>query len=156
MKTLRENKFGIIFFLTFLIYPMILIFDWIYLLGDYTCVGLVILLAAYEIIYIFFLAKKENVSLDRGVARGFLYLLFMPNIYCVWYYTNIFINGYHETAFMGPVTASYYGFEAWKYDVFAAICYIPLLVIFIIYAIAYFAISKHLKNKQNSKTVHGD
>lgn len=147
MKLLRENKFSIIFFMTYLVYPMIFIFDWIYLLGDNTCVGLVILLALYEIIYIFFLTKKENVSLGRGIARGFLYLLFMPNIYCVWYYIHIFINGYHETAFMGPITASYYGFDAWKHDVFAAICYIPLLVTFIIYTIAYFAVSKHLKNK---------
>ncbi len=150
MKTLKGSKFSIIFFLTYLIYPMILIFDWIYLLGDYTCVGLVILLVLYEIIYIFFLAKKENVSLGRAIARGFLYLLFMPNIYCVWYYTYIFINGYHETAFMGPITASYYGFEAWKHDVFAAICYIPVLVTFIIYSICYFTISNHLKKKKSA------
>lgn len=148
MKTLKEKKFSIIFFITYLVYPSILIFDLIYLLGDYGAVLLAMLAAVYEIIYVLWLGRKENVSLGRGIARGFLYLLFAANIYSVWYYIYIFINGYHETAFMGPVTASYYGFEAWKYNVFAAICYIPLLVTSIIYIIAYFAISKHLKNKK--------
>ena len=147
MKRLKEKKFSIIFFITYLIYPSILIFDLIYLLGDYGAVLLAMLMAVYEIIYVFWLGRKENVSLGRGIARGFLYLLFAANIYCVWYYIYIFTNGYHETAFMGPITASYYGFEAWKYDIFAAIFYIPLLVTSIIYTIAYFAISKHLKNK---------
>ena len=148
MKTLKEKKFSIIFFITYLVYPSILIFDLIYLLGDYGAVLLAMLAAVYEIIYVLWLGRKENVSHGRGIARGFLYLLFAANIYSVWYYIYIFINGYHETAFMGPVTESYYGFEAWKYDVFAAICYIPLLVTSIIYIIAYFAISKHQKNKK--------
>ena len=156
MKTLKEKKFSIIFFITYLVCPSILIFDLFYLLGDYGAVLLAMLAAVYEIIYVLWLGRKENVSLGRGIARGFLYLLLAANIYSVWYYIYIFINGYHETAFMGPVTASYYGFEAWKYDVFAAICYIPLLVTSIIYAIAYFSISKHLKNKKNDKTVHSD
>ena len=156
MKTLREKKFSIIFFVTYLVYPSILIFDLIYLLGDYGAVLLAMLTAVYEIIYVFWLGRKENVSLGRGISRGLLYLLFETNIYCVWYYIYILINGYHETAFMGPITASYYGFDAWKNDVFAAICCIPLFVTFIIYTISYFAVSKHLKNKKNRKTVHSD
>ena len=61
MKTLREKKFSIIFFVTYLVYPSILIFDLIYLLGDYGAVLLAMLTAVYEIIYVFWLGRKENV-----------------------------------------------------------------------------------------------
>lgn len=149
---IKKNKFSIIFFLTYLVYPMILIFDWIYWLGDYGCIALVILLAVYEMLYVFRLGRKEGVSIGRAIAKGVLYLLFMPNIYWVFYYTDTFMNGYFETAFLsGDVLYEYYGFEAWKYDIYAAILFATTFVPFLIYTITYFGVSRHLKNKQKEQ-----
>ena len=108
MEIIKKNKFSIIFFATYLIYPSILIFDLIYLLGDYGAALLTILMVVYEVLYVFWLGRKEGVSINRAVANGFLYLLFMPNIYWIYYYTDTFFNGYTETAFLsGEVLYEY-------------------------------------------------
>lgn len=149
MEIIKKNKFSIIFFATYLIYPSILIFNLIYWLGDYGAALLAILMVVYEVLYVFWLGRKEGVSINRAVANGFLYLLFMPNIYWIYYYTDTFFNGYTETAFLsGEVLYEYYGFEAWKYDIFAAILFAITFVPYVIYTVGYFAVSKYLKNKK--------
>ncbi len=149
MKILKENKFSIIFFLTYIIYPMIFMCNWLYWLGDYGCVALAILMVIYETLYVFWLGRKEGISINRAVANGFLYLLFMPNIFWIWYYTDTFFNGYFETAFLSSeVLAEYYGFEAWKYDIYAAILFAITFVPYVIYTSVYFVISNHFNNKK--------
>lgn len=156
MKTLKENKFSIIFFITYLVYPSILIFNLIYHLGDHGAALLAILMVIYEIIYVFRLGRKEGVSLNRAVANGFLYLFFMPNIFWIWHYTDIFFNGYFERAFLrGELLHEYYGFEAWRNDIISAILFTVTFIPFVIYTIFYFVINKYLKNKNTQNNVHG-
>ena len=150
MKTLKENIFSIIFFLTYLIYPMIFIFNWLYWLGDYGCAVLAILMVLYEILYVFRLGKKEGISINRAVANGFLYLLYMPNVFWLWCFINDFFNGYQETAWITgeAIGERYYGFEAIMQDEITLLCSVATFVPYAIYTVAYFTINKRLeKNK---------
>lgn len=149
IKKLKDKKFSIIYFLSFLVYPMILWFNWIYYLGDYTCVALVILLAIFELTYIIFLRRKENVGLGRSIARGFLYALFSLNLLIFSFLADLYINGYVKTAFLSSeVLGEYYGFEAITEEFFSLAIFTVTFPVFVIYCIVYLAVSKAIKNKK--------
>jgi hypothetical protein len=103
----------------------------------------------YQLCYLVFLRKKENVSFLKSLARTFLYLSFSAGIYVLTFYLDIYFNGYSYCFFMayyGP----YYGFEAWKHAGFASLLLIPLLCVSTIYEICYFIISKRIKKSSIS------
>lgn len=148
IKSLWERKFSVIYFLSFFIYPMIICSNWIYYLGDYLCAILAVLLAVYELMFIIFIRKKENISLGRSISKGFLFALISLNTIPVYFLADDFINGYQEYAFLsGPIGERYYGFNAIVKDevtLFILGITFPALVI---YLIAYIIISLILKKK---------
>ena len=149
IKSLWERKFSVIYFLSFFIYPMIICSNWIYYLGDYLCAILAVLLAVYELMFIIFIRKKENISLGRSISKGFLFALISLNTIPVYFLADDFINGYQEYAFLGgPIGERYYGFNAIVKDevtLFILGITFPALVI---YLIAYIIISLILKKKK--------
>ena len=66
MKIPKEKKFSIIYALTFFVYPVMLFCNWLYYLEDYMCVIIAVLLTIYELVYIIFLRKKENVGIGKS------------------------------------------------------------------------------------------
>lgn len=148
IKSLRERKFSVIYFLSFFIYPMIICFNRIYYLGDYPCAILAVLSAVYEVLFIIFICKKENISIGRSISKGFLFALISLSAIPVYFLADDFINGYREYAFLGgPIGEQYYGSNAVvKNEVTLFILGITFPAL-IVYLIAYIIISLILKNK---------
>lgn len=94
----------------------------------------------YQLCYLFFLRKKENVSFLRSLAKMFLYFSFVINAYIIFYYIDIYINGY-TFCFLSFVGETHYGFEAWKEYPFG----IPVIIVFTIYEICYFVALRRTK-----------
>jgi hypothetical protein len=93
----------------------------------------------YQLIYIIFLRRKENVSLSRSIARTSLYMTVTVSATVVGYYIYIFFFGFTYDFFM--IHNVYYGFEAWK-NCFMSIVYVPLLIINAVYRFLYCHISR--------------
>ncbi|MBQ8612715.1 MAG: hypothetical protein IJ416_00670 [Ruminiclostridium sp.] len=147
---IKSKKFSIIYFLSFFIYTAIILFNWIYYLGDYTCVALAILTGIYELVYIVFLRRKEAVSLGRSIARFFLYALASLSLLFITFLADNFINGYQETAWITgeAIGERYYGWEAVVNDEWGFAFFKIVFIPFIIYTIVYFSVSAYLKKKK--------
>lgn len=98
----------------------------------------------YQLLYLFYLRKKENVSFLRSVANLILYFTFTVYLYIIIYYIYTFFNGY-TTGFFG-YGDTYYGIDAWIQDDWGRYIFIPLFIICFVYQISYFAISRRIKN----------
>lgn len=145
---IKSKIFSIIYIITFFIYPMILLFDWIYYLGDYVCAALAALLIIYELAYIVFLRKKEKTGLGRSIAQGFLYALVSLNIMLLINFTDNFINGFQNVTFVGqPVGERYYGFEAILNDRWSLFIFGISFTIFAVYCAGYLIISHIIKKR---------
>ncbi len=106
---------------------------------------LAIIVGIFQLCYIIFLRKKDEVSLGCSIARFFLYFSSVSAACLIWFYIDIFFNGY-SWGFLGASHGPYYGFEAWREAGWDNIIYIPLLTIFAAYIITYFVISRKHKN----------
>lgn len=137
--------YSIIYLVSFIMYPLILI-----AMPDVTAqtwadaVALVFVAAVcYELVYIFHLRKKDNVSLKRAIALYFLYLFSSVEVYIFLYYADNFINGFATSDFLGnPTSEVMYGFEAIVKDTWAHMVFVPILVICVVYQIVYFVVRK--------------
>ena len=134
------KKYSLIYMLSFVFYslalvslPYITVQTWadiLFFLFIGSCI--------YQLIYIIYLRKKENVTLGRSIARYFLYLSIVGSIFIVITYLDLFINGYEQRTFVtGDLIETYYKFEAWKNAGFVNFFCLPLLAMFTIYEILY-------------------
>lgn len=106
----------------------------------------------YQLLYIIYLRKKEAVTLGRSIGRYFLYLSFTAiTTVAIWFADNFF-NGYTPTTWVGgyPTGDTVYGFQAILQDNMMLFFSAILLSISLIYHIAYFSISRFIKNKSES------
>lgn len=148
------KKFGLIYLLSFLSYSMFLlylsVFTTLYPVVELGAFVLGILSAAsfiYEITYIVYLRRKENISLPRSIARFFLYLLISIGLYVIFFYIYVFFAGLYF-GFIGN-GARYYGFEAW--GILNAFYLWLLFIPPAIYAAIYYIVSnKKLLGKEDS------
>ena len=123
--------------------------------------------ASYQLLFIFYLRKKEAVSFSRSIAKSFFFHCCVAEILAIIFYINVFFNGYRVVEFIGLSTVVfplpeyrheiYYGFEAWSrvgqgfLNTDALI--LPIVILCIIYQICYLVISKIIKIiKQKSNT----
>lgn len=99
----------------------------------------------YQVVYIIYLRRKENISLGRSVAKYFLYAF--GSLFClvIYEYADLFFNGYKECSFLGECYETYYGFEAWKHDDIGNFVYGIVLLVCFVYYVSYYIISKKLK-----------
>lgn len=92
----------------------------------------------YQLVFIFYLRKKENIKLGKCIAKYFLLALSSVSIYIIIDYIDIFINGvYISNGFFSDDGNTYYGIEA-IINAWNNIFYIPWLIINSIYCHKYF------------------
>lgn len=159
MEKIKNEKFSIIFALTFFVYPVMLFCNWAYYLGDYMCVIIAVMLTIYELVYIIFLRKKENVGFGKSIYLFFLYALISLNTIPLIMFAIDFVNGYQETAwFTGePIGEHYYGLEAIMNDQWTQFIFkltFPTLIFYLLIC----AIIKAVLNlkKKTKENVHSD
>jgi len=108
----------------------------------------------YQIWYLLFLRKKENMGFFRSLGKIFLYFTVCVEISIFIDYIDMFINGYVAGGLFNFYSSDirYYGFEAianatknWE-----GIMYIPTIIICIIYQICYAKVSRKIA-KNNKK-----
>lgn len=138
------KKFGFIYALSFIAYPLLLFSSASigYVIVNYETAGpLTILAFIYQLTYMIFLRKKENVSLKRSIALFFLYFFLGISVYIIGCYIYFYFAGYKVYAFF-PWSSPpdvYYGFEAWeKFNgsylkpyrivIFTAVCALAYLI----------------------------
>ena len=146
---IKTHKFSIIYFVSFFLYPFIPLL--IYPLGDYGAVAVAVLIFLFQLSYIIWLRRKENVSLGRSIARFFLYLLAMPNVWFAWSYIDIFNNGYTYWSLFNYVGDTYYGFEAWEKSIFERSVFGLFFIVFAVYLALYLVISAAIRRSQAKK-----
>lgn len=110
---------------------------------------LFLICCVYQLIYIFFLRKKDTISFGRTVARLFQYALISLwlciTIYMLWgaiFGRELTVNG----DLFGP-TKMYYGFDVWINDPFGSLFFWVITIVTGIYNLAYNTISKKLNDK---------
>ena len=142
------KKYSLIYMISFVMYPFLYVALPYATAKAWADITVLIFIAAavYQLLYMIFLRKKDDVSLKRSIARYFLYLFITSAIPLVWFYADIFFNGYTFT-FLNASDGPYYGFEAWSAAVWENIIYLPLLAIFTAYITTYCIVSHRLKNK---------
>ena len=142
------KKLSLFYFVSYFLYTVLISCNCVYWLGDYLCAAVAILLALYQIFYVAFLCKLDNVSHSRSAARSFLYILINLNLILIIRFIDNFINGYQKFAGLSPtpIGEKYYGFEAIMNDdvtmFIFGITFPPLLIYSIIYAIVSIRLKK--------------
>ncbi len=146
MKTLLRYKFSILYALSFLVYPLMVFFEWINQIdeGGIWCVLAVLIL--FALTYLIFLRRKEQVSLGRSIARTFLYGFFALHLLTVLFLIEDFFFGYTETGLFW-VGETYYGLEALREDAAARFLFIATLLPFVLYTGIYALVSAAMRNK---------
>ena len=144
------KKLSLCYFISYFLYTVLICGNCVYYLGDYLCAAVAILLALYQLFYVTFLCKLDNVSHSRSAARGFLYILINLNLIVIIMLIDNFINGYQK--FVGfppsPVGEKYYGFEAVINDDVTMFIFSFTFPILFIYSIIYAVVSVKMKAKK--------
>lgn len=151
-----SKKFSLLYMLSFIIYP-ITINELLYYMSARTgsdVIGILFILAfIYELTYIIYIRKRENIGLGRSISRFFLYLIYSITAMLFVGYINAFFNGYTSTYFFGLCTGeTCYGFSALYQMLFNSwehLFDIPILIVFLIYTVTYYKISCRLKDKSD-------
>lgn len=115
-------------------------------------IALMFMLACcYQLLYIIYFRRKENITLGRSIARYFLFLSVTFVAIIVIGYGDIFLNGYAPTTWTGQqIGDTLYGFEAIVNDSWTHSFCVPVLLVSFVYQIGYYFISRTIKNKSAS------
>ena len=140
------KKYGNIFKITFITYVLLMIAcpyitaqPW----AD-VCLILFILALIYQLLYVIYLRKKENLKFTKVLCRYFVYTISSVSIYIIFDYIDICLNGFTPSDFLGnSYEETYYGFEALKHADWKNLFYIPYLIFNVIILI----ISKLVQKK---------
>ena len=98
----------------------------------------------YQITYLFYFRKRDNVSFGRALAYYVLGLSILGDMLVLYTYAKAFFNGY-VFSFFTFYSRRYYGFEAWKNMVYESIILLPLLTLSTVYQIIFFMIRRRAK-----------
>lgn len=150
LNWIKVHKSSIIYFVSFFLYPFPA-FQVLLPRPSFVCVVATVLIFLFQLTYIIWLRRKENVSLGRSIARFFLYLLAVPNAVLVWYFVDTFINGYTYVTLFGYTGATYYGFEAWARDEWMKLLFSITFTAFAVYLALYLAISAVIRRSNANK-----
>ena len=130
----------IFYFLLYLTRPHISVINgWYEVIVEYLFTASVL----YELIYLFYLRKREDVSFGKALARLFLYAFIAFDGIWIFHIVHSFFTGV-SVGFFGDTNARY-GFEAINSDLFRAIVLDPIFVVGIIYQIICFVRWKRKK-----------
>lgn len=143
------KKYNIILKLSFVSY-FFFVTDMLYWLDEYIINALCMVSLIYQLMYIIFLRKRENIKLGRSIAKILLYFTITFYAYLIYYYIKIYIKGY-TLGFLMP-TEKVYALEAWKKfnnSLEFGLIVMPILLLCVGYQMCYLIYSKQ-KNKKNS------
>ncbi len=138
----RENrmKYRLPFKLSFIVY-ILAMFALPYITAKLwadVVAGFFVVAVCYQLVYVFYLSKKNNLTLGRVIAQYFLYLLLSAEIWAVLSRVDLAINGYTPTDVLGNrLGETIYGLNAITEDVFGLICVGVIVVIATIYQLLY-------------------
>jgi len=145
------KKYSVIFTLSFISY-LIVLFAAPYISAQTwadLCLLIFLLSVIYQLCFLIFLRRKEGVGIGRGIARFFLYSLQVLSIYVIIQYGDMFFNGYQQQTLIGDCYGEiYYGFDAWKNNIFANIIYLSVLFTTFVYGVLYFIVGKTIGSKK--------
>jgi len=141
----KKGKYDLIFRLSFTSYVLIMIAS-PYVTGQ-TWANIILLLfimtLIYQIIYIFFLRKKDNKKFSSVFFEFLLYGITSISVYILIEYINKFINGYTPTDWVGNKTHdTYYGIQAILESDWENLFYVPYLIFNILILIVYKLVNK--------------
>lgn len=147
------KRHGFFFALSFITYPLVLTAvpyitakTW----ADIICFFFVNAVI-YQLLYVFFLRKSESISLPKAFALMFLYITFSMQLYSLYTYADIYINGFTPSSWLGGTTGeTVYGFDAIACDDWTNIFLVPIIIICIIYQIVYFSVQKKSAEKKSA------
>ena len=82
----------------------------------------------YQLAYIIYFRKKNNLKLSKVIGKYFIYIANCISIYIILDYANMFVFGYTPVGILGDsADITYYGLEAWENNSWANLIYIPWL-----------------------------
>lgn len=140
------KKYTNIFKITFITYIMIIVarpYVSVQVWAD-ICLLLFLFSLIYQMIYIIYLRKKENIKFCKSLFMYLIYAITSVSCLIIFDYISIFINGYSPSDFLGNTDGiKYYGLEAIINNGWTNLVYIPYLFFNIIVLIIY-----NLKSKK--------
>ena len=140
------KKYGNIFKITFITYVLLMIACPYITAQPWADVCLILFISAliYQLLYVIYLRKKENLKFTKVLCRYFAYTISSVSIYIIFDYIDICLNGFTPSDFLGnSYEETYYGFEALKHADWKNLFYIPYLIFNVIILI----ISKLVQKK---------
>lgn len=133
-------KHGLLFKVSFIMYALAL-FALPYVSAKKWADSIMLLFVAavcYQLIYMFWLRKKDGLKLIRVIAQYFLYLLLSLELWTVFSCIDLAINGYTPTDFLGTsIGETVYGWSAITGDSITALVFTVIILTATIYQIIY-------------------
>ena len=140
MNTKKNSPYYLFFLLSFVMYTLMLVVSPYVTARLWADIIMYIFIVAvcYQLAYLFWLRKKDNLKLGRVLALYFLCLLCSLEGYAVLDYADLAINGYTPSDFLGnQIGETVYGWNAIKSDGWANYFYVLLFLISTLYQVIY-------------------
>ncbi|MBE5864916.1 MAG: hypothetical protein E7292_01720 [Lachnospiraceae bacterium] len=136
----KKSLYYLFFLLSFIMYSVILFavpYVTAQLWADIT-MYIFIVAIGYQLIYLFYLRKKDNLKFGGAVALYFLCLFISLEMFGILYYVDLAVNGYTPTDFLGnQIGETVYGWTAIGSDGWANYILVPFFLISILYQAIY-------------------
>lgn len=142
-------KYNVLFKLSFIMYTFIIF------AGPYVTAKswadmialLFVITVGYQMLYLFYLRKKEHFKFGRTIAQYFLYALMSLELWTVLHSVDLAINGFSKTDWFGSSSGeTVYGWEAITGDGISFFIYSVIMIGATIYQIIYAMILTRMKN----------
>lgn len=118
------------------------------------CLFLFVFALVYQVIFLLFLRRKENIKLSKAIYTFFLLAISSVSCCIILDYIKMFFRGFQAIGLFGNAYGKkYYEIEAIINNDFANIIYIPILILNIILIIIYLRLNK-LKQKKSNTNEH--
>lgn len=144
------SLFYILFLLSFIMYSVILFVAPYVTARLWADIIMYIFIVAvcYQLVYLFYLRRKDNLKFGRTLALYFLCLFSSLEIYVALSYVDLAVNGYTPTDILGNIVGeTVYGWNAIQSDGFANFFFVPFLCVCTLYQIIYFAVASRKGRK---------
>ena len=142
-------KYNLLFKLSFIMYILI-IFARPYVSAKVWADAILVLFVVavgYQLLYLFYLRKKEHLKFGRTIAQYFLCSLLSLEVWTVLHCADLFINGFTPRDWLGSfIGETVYGWAAITGDGIDFFCYSAIMLVSTIYQIVYAMVFIRKKN----------
>lgn len=145
-------KYNLLFKLSFIMYILVLFAapyisaqNWADIIALIFCVTV-----CYQVLYLFYLRKKDKLKFIRVLGQFFLYLLLSLELWTILACVDLAVNGCIPTDFLGnQIGERVYGWEAITEDGFGFYIYKIILLVATIYQFIYALVLIGMKKGDN-------